>query len=136
MHNFDIELGVIFGIYSGLRLSFRVRKHFKIYCPKDSKYSSLLGVMIMVYCSSSDPVKCVKFISCRRSFLCSLYAVYCPIKWISSSTWPLLQPESWRQFGLRANARVSHVTKIMRPYETRSALKTYLGANLWPSCAK
>ena len=25
MHNFDIELGVIFGIYSGLRLSFRVR---------------------------------------------------------------------------------------------------------------
>ena len=36
MHNFDIELGVIFGIYTGLRLSFRVRKHFKIYCPKDS----------------------------------------------------------------------------------------------------
>ena len=48
MRNFDIELGVIFGIYSGLRLSFRVRKHFKIYCPKDSKSSSLVGVMIIV----------------------------------------------------------------------------------------
>ena len=91
IHNFDIELGVIFGIYSGLRLSFRVRKHFKIYCPKDSKSSSLVGVIIIVNCSSSDPVKCVKFISCRRSFLCSLYAVHCRMKWISSSTWPLLQ---------------------------------------------
>ena len=92
MHNFDIELGVIFGIYGLLRLSFRVRKHFKINCPKDSKSSSLLvGVMIIVNCSSSDPVKRVKFISCKRSFLWSLYAVHCPIKWISSSTWPLLQ---------------------------------------------
>ena len=97
MHNLDIELGVIFGIYSGQRLSFRVRKHFKIYCPKDSKSSSLVGVMIIVNCSSSDPVKCVKFISYIRSFLCSLYAVHCPIKWISY--WPLLQIRhtlSWR----------------------------------------
>ena len=91
MHNLDIELGVIFGIYSGLRLSFCVWKHFKMYCPKASKSSSLVGVMIIASCSSSDPVKCVKFISCIRSFLCSLYAVHCPIKWISSSTWPLLQ---------------------------------------------
>ena len=62
MHNLDIELEVIFGIYSGLRLSFRVRKHFKIYCPKASKSSSSVGVMIIANCSFSDPVKCVKFI--------------------------------------------------------------------------
>ena len=43
------------------------------------------------------------------------------------------QPESWRQFGLRTNARVSRVRKITRPYETRSEGKTYLGVNLWPS---
>ena len=45
------------------------------------------------------------------------------------------QPESWRQFGLRTNVRVSPVRnrKITRQYETRSAGKTYLGVNLWPS---
>ena len=58
MHNLDIELGVILGIYSGLRLSLRVavRKHFKIYCPKASKSSFFVGVMIIANCSSFDPV--------------------------------------------------------------------------------
>ena len=31
------------------------------------------------------------------------------------------QPESWRQFGLRTNVRVSPVRKITRQSETRSA---------------
>ena len=43
------------------------------------------------------------------------------------------QPESWRQFGLRTNVSVSPVRKITHQYETRSAGKTYLGVNWWPS---